>query len=117
MDAPPDYCEKSTITEAWAIVLGLPGALDKNSGPILAHLAEDAIEGLTERPAPLAFSVSPPGLTPPFWNQQFAWDSDRYAARFGHRYLSVHFVRRDEGTRYETYAKTMEPWIRKWLDL
>jgi hypothetical protein len=79
--------------------------LEKSDAAILARRARKLIEGLEEKPAIVAVNVRGE-LAAPFWNQQVGWDSDRYLARFGHRYLSVHYIRQDGGryTRFNADA-------------
>lgn len=116
MTNPPSYCENSTITEAWLSIIGMPGPVDKFGASALAHVAMEEIPGLVETPA-VAIVTGPTDLIAPFWEKQFSWGADRYAVRFGHRYMSIHFVRRAGSDRYDRFATSLEPWTVKWLEL
>jgi uncharacterized protein (TIGR04255 family) len=107
------YCENSTITEAWALLTGLPSPVDETDAAVIERTARAEISGLRLEPAIVAIQTSSE-LVAPFWNRQFSWDSQHYLARFGHRYLSLHFIRRGE-QRYGTYSDTFEPQLEKWL--
>jgi hypothetical protein len=109
------FCKRSTITEAWALVQGLPAPVDRAAVHLVRKRAGKQIEDLTDNPV---FVVTPgEGKVDPHWSAQVSWGNGRYHARFGHRYLSVHFVRQSEETRYRTYGETMEPHIRTWLGI
>lgn len=45
-----------------------------------------------------------------------AWGDGSLLARLGHRYLSVHYVKRATG-RYETFEKSLKPSIETWLEI
>lgn len=111
-----DRCESSTITEAWATVLGLPGPIDPTDAPVLGRAARDAIPDLALKPAVVTESVPPDQAAPPYWNQQVTWQNGTHLARFGHRYLSVHFLRQGE-KRYTTFAESLAPALDAWLDI
>lgn len=110
------HCTNSTIAEAWAAIVGLPGPIDDADAPLIARAARESFAGLKEKPAIVAVSGSRE-LATPFWLQQCGWDEDRYLARFGHRYLSVHFVKQKPEERYDTYSKTLRPQVTGWLDV
>lgn len=109
------YCTNSTITEAWALVVGLPAPLDDTDSSVLLRAAKDRIASLVPKPAVVAVHVEPK-LAVPFWREQVAWDDERHLARFGHRFLSVHFLRRGE-QRYERFEKSLQPSVDLWLEL
>lgn len=108
------YCKNSTITEAWALVVGLPARIDDTEASALFRASRDRFPDIQLKPAIVAVQADNPA--PPFWRNQVAWNSERHLARFGHRYLSVHFVRRGE-ERYLTFEETFEPALRAWLQL
>ena len=110
-----DYCGNSTVSEAWAVVLGLAGKVDETEPPVLERTARERIVGLEPRPAIVAVNARSEAV-PPFWRQQLTWHSGRHLARFGHRYLSTHFTRQGDD-RYETFGKSLEPAVKKWLDI
>lgn len=110
-----DYCENSTITEAWTVILGLPGAVDPTDPPVLERSARRRLDSLERKPAVVAVDVRGDAV-PPFWNQQVTWGQGRHLARFGHRYLSVHFIRRDED-RYTRFSDVLAPPTKTWLDV
>jgi hypothetical protein len=111
------HCANSTISEAWAVVIGLPGRIEDADVPLVARAARRTIgPDLTEKPAIVAVNA-PKDLAAPFWSQQVTWGGERYLARFGHRYLSVHFRREQEDEPYDTYANTLQPQIATWLNI
>lgn len=111
-----EYCRKSNISEAWAAVLGLPGPYDDTDAPAIKRQARNQIPGMELRPAVVALEIPPYGPVAPFWSQQLQWDGGSYMSRFGHRYLSVHYLRR-AGHQYSTYSETLRPWTTRWLDV
>ena len=50
----------------------------------------------------------------PFWTDQVAFDQGAHLARFGHRYLSVHFLA-GESRSYDSYDRSLRPVVRQWL--
>lgn len=109
------YCENSTIAEAWGVIWGLPARLDDTDAAVLLRAARERIHDLQQKPVIVAVNPGP-DLTPPFWREQVVWDGEQYVARFGHRYLSVHFVRQGE-KRYETFETSMKPALDTWIDM
>lgn len=109
------YCENSTITEAWTTILGLPAPLDETDAHVMTRAAKETVEGLEVKPAVVAIFARK-DLAAPFWSQQLGWDGERYLARYGHRYLSVHFIRQGED-RYQEFERTLQPSIEVWLDI
>lgn len=108
------YCTNSTITEAWALIAGFPGPIDTTEDDVIYRVARGEMRDLQEKPAVVAVEAT--GSVPPFWNRQVSWDGGRYLARFGHRYLSVHFVRQSSD-RYGTFSDTLLPPLRTWVDV
>lgn len=108
------YCKNSTITEAWAVVLGLPAPIDDTDAAVITRRAREKFGDLHPKPAIVAVQLGPEKLAAPFWNQQFSWAGGKYLARFGHRFLSVHFLGQ-ANDRYETFEKTLGPGIAMWL--
>jgi hypothetical protein len=108
-------CERSTITEAWAFAVGLPGPFVSEEASALVLAARRRWPELTVEPA------SPPPTTDststlPTWNQQWSWGQRRFLARIGHRYLSVH-VLADDQRPYVTYDTSLQPALLEWLQL
>ena len=108
-----DLCKKSIITEAWASFSGLPAPVDDTDAPVLRRTARKEIPHLKDKSVIVAVDVDS-GLVAPYWNKQVTWSQERYLARFGHRYLSVHFVRQHEEA-YGNFNDTLKPWIDSWL--
>lgn len=106
-------CTNSTVTEAWASVLGTPDRVAKHEAGALVHMAQKKLPPLEPIPSVILARVGD-RPAPPFWREQFGWDNGRYLARVGHRYLSVHFLKRAE--KYDTFSTSLEPAIRAWLD-
>ena len=110
------YCKSSTITEAWALVLGLasepnrdevdalPAAAHKRLGSTARDPAFIVVQGLKDR-----------SKTPPHWNQQRSWNGRRQLARIGHQYLSVHYLANEE-SRYSRYEECLQHPLEAWLD-
>ena len=112
---PVSYCKNSTISEAWGLICGLPARLDDTDTAVLLRAAKEHIPKLQQKPAIVSVNVIQE-LTQPFWREQVAWEDERYIARFGHRYLSVHFLKKAE-KRYETFATSLKPALDTWLKL
>ncbi len=110
------YCKNSTILEAWAVIVGKPGPLDDAETGALEFAAKKRLGSLRKEPAVVLVESANRDIVPPFWREQLSWDDSRYLARFGHRYLSVHYLRRGED-KYETHTKTLEPSVEVWLDI
>lgn len=79
----------------------------------MVHMAQKKLPPLEPAPT-VVFAQVGDQPAPPFWREQFAWDNGRYLARAGHRYLSVHFLKRPD--KYDTFSTSIEPAIRAWLD-
>ncbi|WP_052554642.1 hypothetical protein [Enhygromyxa salina] len=115
------FCERSTITEAWALVLGRPVPVIPEEPAAIALTAKRTLREsgpgreLHREPALIVAEIPREGPVAPFWSQQWSWDSGQLRARVGHRYLSVHRFA-DETHRYETYERSLEPALAPWLD-
>ena len=109
------FCERSTITEAWAVVLGASVPVVHEEPAAIVVAARRALPGLEREPAMVIAEIPQQGPVAPFWSQQWAWDSGRLRARIGHRYLGVHRLADDEH-RYETYDRSLAPAVQPWLD-
>lgn len=111
------YCTASTITEAWATVLGMPAPIVQEESPGLVFAAKKRIESLKDEPTLVVANIEQPRQpTPPFWNRQVSWANRRFLARIGHRYLSVHCLASSD-QKYETYEETFLPGLDPWLQL
>jgi len=102
------YCTNSTITEAWTFVHGLPAAVNDAEMGALRHAAQKQLPGLKVLPGTVVVRRPQDGLAPPFWVYQLTWDDGRLRARLGHRYLSVHYLRR-------VFSRRTNPSRRIWL--
>jgi uncharacterized protein (TIGR04255 family) len=109
------YCTNSTITEAWGLILGLPGELDEEEIGALAHFGKKRFGHFERIPSVVLVQRPKAGPAPPFWQQQLTWDDGRLLARIGHRYLSVHFLNRGD-RRYQTYEQSLQPAVKGWLE-
>ena len=109
------YCTNSTITEAWGVVLGLPGELDEEEVGALAYVGRKRCGPFERVPSVVLVQRPTAGPVPPFWQQQLAWENGHLLARLGHRYLSVHFLTKGD-RRYLTYETSLQPAIISWLE-
>lgn len=109
------YCTNSTITEAWAVIIGLPGKIDNGEPAVALHHGQKRIGDFEVQPSFVFVEQRDIEAVPAFWRQQLAWGDGAYLARIGHRYLSVHFLKKGE-RKYETYEATLRPQIEHWLD-
>jgi hypothetical protein len=109
------YCTNSTIAEAWAVIVGKPGSVNDAEAGAIEFSAQQRLGPLRKEPAIVLVESANRDIVPPFWREQLSSREGRYLARFGHRYLSVHFLRRGED-KYETYARTLQPSVEGWLD-
>jgi hypothetical protein len=109
------YCTHSTITEAWGLILGLPGKPDEEEVSALAHWGRKRFGHLQKLPSVVVMQWPNADLVSPFWQQQLTWDESRLLARIGHRYLSVHFLKKGD-ERYRTYQESLQPAVAGWLE-
>jgi hypothetical protein len=111
-----EYCENSTITEAWAVIIGTPGEVRDSEAGALENNASKVIENLITKPSfVFVEQKKDEKFVPPFWHKQLTWDEDKFLARMGHRYLSVHYIKKGDD-KYEKYETTLEPQIDVWLN-
>lgn len=106
-----DYCKHSTITEAWAVLLGPPGAFtDDGAIRVLEYVVKGQFPGLEREPT-MAFAAQGEEVAP-FWLMQLRLDA-RHRVRLGHHFVSIHFVREHgDADRYERYTESLEPQVR-----
>lgn len=109
------FCERSTITEAWAVVLGRSVPVIPEEPAAIVITARRALPQLEREPSMVIAEIPQRGPVAPFWSQQWTWDEGRLRARIGHRYLGVHRLA-DEEHRYETYERSLEPALQPWLE-
>lgn len=102
--------------EAWARITGTPAAANETDAVVVRRRAERTIPGLARQPVTVFAVQQPRELMPAFWSEQHAWQDGQYMARFGHRYLSVHFLRRGGG-RYNRYDETLQVPVNDWLKI
>ena len=111
------YCTQSTISEAWATVLGMPAPIVADESPGLVLAAKRKIEGLSDEPTLVVANIQQVHRpVPPFWNRQVSWGDRQFLARIGHRYLSVHYLVSSD-RKYEKYEETFLPGLEAWLEL
>ncbi|WP_437874442.1 hypothetical protein [Sorangium sp. So ce513] len=110
------YCENSTITEAWALLVGVPSKPAPDEVAAVVHAARRRIPKLEPRPSLVLVEEPASGMLPPHWQHQLTWDDGLHLARVGHRYLSVHFLKPGE-VRYETYERSLKPHLSEWLQV
>ena len=115
------HCNKSTIVQAWAALIGTPGppTQDDRFAAVVEWQAGKVFNGM--RPVPSIVLVPSDGDTvEPHWIRQLTWgEQEQYLARFGARYLSVHFLASPASfseARYRTYEQDLEPMIRGWIE-
>lgn len=115
------HCNKSTIVQAWAALIGTPGppTQDDRFAAVVEWQANKVFNGM--RPVPSIVLVPSGDETiEPHWIRQLTWgEQKQYLARFGARYLSVHFLASPASfseTRYRTYEQDLEPMIRGWIE-
>ena len=109
------YCTNSTITEAWATVLGLPAEPDTAEVGAIAHFGRKRFGNFQRIPSVVLMQRPKSDPVPPFWEQQLSWEDGRLLARIGHRYLSVHYLKKAD-ERYQTYEKSLQPAVFGWLE-
>jgi hypothetical protein len=109
------YCTNSTITEAWAVIAGLPTPLDLVEEVLIWKSANRRIPELALEEAIVAVKGNPQ-VAPPFWKSQVSWQGGERMARFGHRFLSIHY-RPQRPNLYRTYEESVRPSIETWLEI
>lgn len=110
-----EYCDNSTITEAWAVVQGAPGKLQDSEAGALENLASKKIGDFKSMPSVVFRERRDDEAEPAFWHKQLSWNNNKYLSRIGHRYLSVHFIKQGE-EKYEKYEESLKPQISEWLN-
>ena len=110
-----EHCEASTISEAWALVVGAPGPLDEGEKTLLLRGAKKTFDNLNEVPA-FIIQKSRGEAIPAFWNTQAQWADSSQLARFGHRFLSVHRVATAEHP-YGSYQLGVGEPLGTWLGI
>lgn len=111
-----DYCENSTISEAWAVVIGTPAvgnAADEVAA--LAYASRRKFPGIETRTSHVLADGPKEAPVPPHWTTQLVWEGGRHVARIGPGYLSVHFVRGAQA--YEKYENSLGPEVAAWLEI
>src|SRR5688500_13372586 len=116
-----ELCERSTIVETLAAVLGLPGPLDPGEGVALTTAARKAFPDLELSAVgqllpqhASAVAADPSEAVPPVWYAQGRWAGRAWLARWGHRILELHHTV-SLGQRYTTFASTIRPTLSTWL--
>lgn len=111
-----EYCENSTITEAWSLVTGTPGAVKDADAGALENIASKSLGDFQPQPSFVVVQQKKDvEIVPPFWHKQLSYGNGKYITRLGHRYLSVHFTRMGEN-KYDKYKNSLEPQVNIWLD-
>ena len=109
-------CENSAIAEAWCYVLGVPALFDEADPALLRRFAEKSLGRRLETRSTFVTVESIEGAPmAPFWTEQVSFDQGAYRARFGHRYLSVHFLV-GEGREYDRFDTSLRPMVQRWLE-
>jgi hypothetical protein len=107
------YCESSTITEAWAVVLGAPAAETVASVQRAIEEAQAARPELEIDPS-FVVATGNADLIEPHWHTQLRWSNGVRVARVGHQYVAVHFLSR--AGKYETYQASLQPDVAWWWE-
>lgn len=113
-----NYCKNSTISEAWAIVQGVPSPINQESKreiQALIHAGSKKYTDLKAQPL-IIVGETKSGDIAPFWEFQGSWDNGKYIVRTGHGYLSTHRVC-NELSKYGRYDTDVKPVLSDWLDL
>ncbi|MBI4749173.1 MAG: hypothetical protein HY774_11840 [Acidobacteria bacterium] len=109
------YCKNSTITEAWAKILGFPGKRNEEEIGALAYFGKKRFDNFQPIPSVVLIDSSLPDI-PPCWEKQLTWDEGKLLARIGHRFLSVHYLNRGRDP-YQTFDQSLQPSLEGWLDV
>jgi len=116
MDYHVEYCQNSTITEAWSVITGSPGEVRDADAGALENTASKSLGNFQVQPSFVVVERKEEGnIVPSFWHKQLSYENGKYAVRLGHRYLSVHFIKKG-ADKYDTYDKSLAPQIGTWLD-
>ncbi len=110
-----NYCKNPAITEAWAVIQGLPAPHDDVEINAVIHATQKSIPALKRMPSIVVIQKQE-GPVPAFWHSQYSWGADRYRTRIGHQYLSIHYIQQQE-QKYETYQKSLEPEVKRLLKI
>ena len=111
-----EYCENSTITEAWAVIIGSAGEIRDSDVGALENIASKKLGEF--KPIPSFVFVENNNdnkIVPPFWHKQLSYNDGKYITRLGHHYLSVHYKKIGQD-KYDKYENSLLPQIDTWLD-
>ena len=108
-------CENPKITEAWCFLLGAPAVFEETDPALIRRFATRSLGELRNRPTFVVRQGVKNAPSAPFWTEEVSWADETHLARFGHRYLSVHF-RSTGGHTYTTYAESLRQPIGAWLE-
>lgn len=112
------FCKNSTISEAWAIVQGMPSPVTEDSQrevQALIHSGAKKYNDLVTQPLVIV-GQKKEGDVAPYWVFQGSWSNGRYIVRTGHNYLSVHRVCTNQ-FKYNRYESDVKPVLSDWLEL
>lgn len=111
------HCKQSTISEAWAVVQGIPiPEVDSNEIGANVHSIQKEYPDSKIVPAIVVVQGDGKGPIAPFWQNQISIDSGNHLVRIGHQYLSIHFVR-NNAKKYDTFSASFEPVAKKVTDI
>ena len=114
-----ERCENSTITEAWALIRGVPrelGNIAHSEMKAIEYRLQKGIQGFKIDPTIVAVQ-NIQGPIAPFWNFQGSWDSGKKLVRSGHEYLSIHTLCNPPSNRYDRFDTEIQPNLEKLIDL
>jgi len=108
-------CKRSNIQEAWVQILGFPAKYNESIVGFLDISAKQKIKNLQDSDPLLNVVSMDPNENAPFWLKQVTWDKN-LISRFGHKYLSVHFVNNDK-SGYRSYSDSLQKSVDIWLGI
>ena len=98
------------------MITGTPGEVRDADAGALENNASKSLDKFQVQPSFVVVERKKEGnIVPPYWHRQLSYENGRYAVRLGHRYLSVHFIKKG-ANKYDTYNKSLAPQIGTWLD-
>ncbi|MDP8212227.1 MAG: hypothetical protein P9X22_02910 [Candidatus Zapsychrus exili] len=102
------------------IVQGVPAEVDNSESGAFTHTLDKKYKDNKKIPAIVVTQQAKDFPMPAYWHSQLSINSDSNLIRFGHQYLSIHFLKKND-SKYDTFSDTLEPVIvdtlNTWADI
>lgn len=115
-------CRDPRISEVWCAIAGVPGPINEAEPGFIQTSAQNKYVG-TEAVSSIRIIPRTVGTSEDvaaFWSHDLKWDGGRRAARFGHRFLSLHRLCKPnlaDHDRYTGFEKEIHKPAAEWLNI